>query len=82
MSPVLSVVVPLRDEALNVEPLYHEITRALAALPFEYEVILIDDGSVDETFANLTSIQSRDIRSSPRDPRATSAWTAPRMPVV
>ena len=62
MTPILSVVVPLRDEALNVEPLYDETTRALAALPYDYEMILVDDGSVDETFARLKTIQSRDAR--------------------
>ena len=62
VSPVLSVVVPLRDEALNVEPMYQEVTRALAALPYAYEVILVDDGSIDETFAKLRTIQSGDVR--------------------
>jgi glycosyltransferase involved in cell wall biosynthesis len=58
----LSVVIPLRDEALNVVPLHEELTRILGALHLPYEVLLIDDGSVDETFARLLEVQARDPR--------------------
>ncbi|MSO89119.1 MAG: glycosyltransferase family 2 protein [Rhodospirillaceae bacterium] len=45
---LLSVVVPVRDEAENIAPLIAEIDRALAAhSPFE--VIYVDDGSADDT---------------------------------
>src|ERR1044071_7371783 len=62
LTPVLSVVVPLRDEAMNIELMYEELSRALATLPYPYEVILVDDGSEDETFARAAAIQSRDVR--------------------
>jgi glycosyltransferase involved in cell wall biosynthesis len=62
MTPDLSVVVPLRDEALNVEPLYDELTRALAAVSLPYEVILVEDGSVDSTFEKLAALHARDAR--------------------
>jgi glycosyltransferase involved in cell wall biosynthesis len=62
VTPELSVVVPLRDEALNVEPLYDELTRALAAVPGPYELILVEDGSVDSTFEKLAALQARDPR--------------------
>ena len=58
----LSVVIPLRDEALNVLPLHEELTRVLDTLGLAYEVLLIDDGSVDETFARLREVQARDPR--------------------
>lgn len=47
-APRLSVVVPVKNEALNILPLVEEIERACAPLgPFE--VIYVDDGSTDDT---------------------------------
>jgi dolichol-phosphate mannosyltransferase len=48
----LSVVVPVRNEADNVEPLVREIARALAALR-AFEIVYVDDGSDDRTHAEL-----------------------------
>lgn len=50
-APVLSVVVPVRDEAANILPLVAEITAALAG--FAYEIVYVDDGSTDATPARL-----------------------------
>jgi glycosyltransferase involved in cell wall biosynthesis len=58
----LSVVIPLRDEALNVPPLYDELTRVLVATAVPYELLLIDDGSTDDTFAQLVRLAHRDAR--------------------
>ncbi len=43
----LSVVVPVMNEEENIQPLLQAIRVALA--DFEYEVILVDDGSTDNT---------------------------------
>jgi glycosyltransferase involved in cell wall biosynthesis len=59
---VLSVVIPLKDEALNVSALYEELTGVLVEAAIPYEVILIDDGSTDETFARLVRVQRGDPR--------------------
>lgn len=45
----LSVVVPLYNEAENVEPLLERIHLALAPYPWPWEVVLVDDGSNDAT---------------------------------
>lgn len=62
MTPEVSVVIPLKDEALNVVPLHEELTAVLRALGAEYELILVDDGSEDATFDRLAEIQARDPR--------------------
>ena len=62
MTPEVSVVIPLKDEALNVVPLHEELTPVLRALGAEYELILVDDGSEDATFERLAEIQARDPR--------------------
>lgn len=48
----LSVVVPVKNEAANIEPLIREIVAALGALR-DFEIIYVDDGSTDETLAEL-----------------------------
>lgn len=47
----LSVVITLLNEEENIAPLLDRIRKALAT--FEYEIILVDDGSTDNTVANI-----------------------------
>lgn len=49
--PLLSVVVPVRNEAPNIQPLIEEIHAALQGLV--YEIVYVDDGSTDDTQAHL-----------------------------
>ena len=53
MIPEISIVVPVRNESPNVRPLYVALTTALEAYGHPYEIILIDDGSDDDTFTRL-----------------------------
>jgi len=55
----LSVVIPVYNEEENVEPLIDEIEAALAGLGKSYEIVVVDDGSSDATFAKLRSIRGR-----------------------
>jgi dolichol-phosphate mannosyltransferase len=56
---VISVVVPVRDEARSVELLYDELGAALDGAGHRWETIFVDDGSEDGTFAALTRLHSR-----------------------
>jgi dolichol-phosphate mannosyltransferase len=47
MSPLLSVVVPVKNEAANIAPLIAEIRTALAGV--SHEIVYVDDGSDDGT---------------------------------
>ena len=58
MQPDISVVVPMKNEAPNVEKLYRELSAALQADGRPYEIIIVDDGSTDDTFALLARLQA------------------------
>lgn len=60
--PDISVVVPMRNESPNVSELHAQMTAALAAFGRSYEIVVIDDGSTDDTFARLAAIQAKDAR--------------------
>ena len=62
MPPELSVVIPLRNEAPSLPELYREFTDTLEQWGRSYELVLIDDGSTDETFEVLADLQGRDER--------------------
>jgi dolichol-phosphate mannosyltransferase len=53
----LSVVIPVKDEAANVAPLVAELRAALDGL-LDYEILYVDDGSKDETAAEVTRLQA------------------------
>ena len=62
VTPELSVVIPIHNEAPNLEPLYQELTEALGPWGRAYEIILVDDGSEDASFEILKRIHARDGR--------------------
>lgn len=58
----LSVVVPCFNEADGLERLAAVLTETLPEAVSDFEVILVDDGSQDDTLARLRSIAQRDAR--------------------
>src|SRR4051812_26083067 len=62
MIPELSVVIPVRNESPNIDELYRDLTDALARWGRSYEIVVVDDGSTDDSFAKLCRWQERDER--------------------
>src|SRR6188768_352174 len=62
MGPEISVVIPMRNESLNVEGLFRELTSSLTPFGRSYEILAIDDGSTDDTFQQLAAAQAEDPR--------------------
>ena len=62
MTPELSIVIPVRNESPNIKPLYDELTESLGRYGRSYELVVIDDGSTDDTFAQLAALQAIDPR--------------------
>ena len=60
MNPELSIVIPVRNESPNIRPLYDELTTTLVRGGRSYEIIVIDDGSTDDTFDQLSALQAGD----------------------
>jgi dolichol-phosphate mannosyltransferase len=54
----LSVVVPVRNEEDNIVDLILEIRKSLKN-KIDYEIIYVDDGSVDHTHKNLVTLQKK-----------------------
>lgn len=61
-SPLLSVVVPAYNEEGNLRKLYTEVARALAGVGLTWELILVDDGSRDGTWAEIEALHRQDRR--------------------
>lgn len=62
VNPDLSVVVPVYNEEQNLDALHRELTEVLEQWGRSYELILVDDGSRDGSFAKMAAIQARDAR--------------------
>jgi len=58
----LSIVIPVYNEEENVEPLIGEIETVMTAAATNYQIVAVDDGSRDRTFAVLAEMH----RSRPR----------------
>lgn len=57
---MLSVVVPVYNEQLNIEKFYEEATRAIQSINMNYEIIFVDDGSRDSTPLLLSRLTQQD----------------------
>src|SRR5947207_102925 len=60
--PDVSVVVTVFDEERSVEELYRRTVAALEGLGRPYELIFVDDGSRDGTFARIERLHADDGR--------------------
>lgn len=64
-TPQISVVVPLYNEEENVPQLYGRLTRALADLGIDYELVMVNDGSHDTTAGLIDELRRADDRVCP-----------------
>jgi glycosyltransferase involved in cell wall biosynthesis len=60
--PEISIVVPVHDEEDNVDALYLTLMSSLERLGRTFEVIVVDDGSRDDTYGRLARLAAADDR--------------------
>ncbi|MCD6229083.1 MAG: glycosyltransferase family 2 protein [Candidatus Omnitrophica bacterium] len=58
----ISIIIPAYNEEQNIKPLYESIVDILKPLNKNYEIIFIDDGSMDNTFREIDNLRSLDER--------------------
>jgi dolichol-phosphate mannosyltransferase len=57
----LSVVVPVYNEEESLEPLWAELREVLGSLPLSWEVIFVDDGSLDRSAEVIRGVCESDL---------------------
>jgi len=55
----LSVVIPFFDEGENVDAVVEELHRAMESSPWPWELVLVDDGSRDDTLLRMEAARKR-----------------------
>jgi dolichol-phosphate mannosyltransferase len=64
MKKLISIVTPLYNEEANVDELFLRLTAVFDSLAdrYDFEVIAVENGSIDGTYAKLLAVRSRDAR--------------------
>jgi len=58
----LTILIPVMNEEGNLPTLYERLTASLERIGLPYEVIFVDDGSQDATWALISQLSERDQR--------------------
>jgi len=59
-TPILSVVIPIYNEEMNIRKLYQRLCSALEALGATWEVVYVNDGSKDRSLSILQGLAETD----------------------
>lgn len=60
MEPAVSIVVPCFNEAENIKLFHDAISKIFQELPYHLELIYVNDGSKDDTLAEMKKMQAMD----------------------
>ena len=67
MAPMVSIVIPAFNEAARIESTIQRVQQFLQQFPFPHELIIVDDGSVDETQKVVERNQVSGLRFLPSE---------------
>jgi glycosyltransferase involved in cell wall biosynthesis len=56
---LISVIIPVYNEAENLPTLYEELSKHINRLPYNFEILLVDDGSKDNSAAVACDLADR-----------------------
>ncbi len=57
---MLSVIIPAYNEELSIERAYYTISEILTKEKIDHEIIFVDDGSADETYAKIEALSQKE----------------------
>ncbi len=49
MQKTISIIVPVHNEVMNVPLINEELLHVFSSLPYDYEIIYVNDGSKDDS---------------------------------
>jgi len=61
---ILSIIIPVYNEAENINECYLRLSKVMQAIKFDYELVFVDDGSTDLSWNKLTELHQKDNRVS------------------
>ncbi|MCM3610145.1 glycosyltransferase family 2 protein [Planococcus sp. MERTA32b] len=50
---LISIIVPAYNEEENISPIFEKLVQELAAVPYRYEILFVNDGSKDSTLKEI-----------------------------
>lgn len=59
---MISIVIPVFNEAENIKPLYDEVVSVLEAMRKDYEIIFVNDGSRDSSQQEIENLFKKDSK--------------------
>ena len=57
---LVSIVVPVFNEEDNIQHFYESVCKNMAPLPYDFELVFVDDGSKDRSREILRSLEQKD----------------------
>ncbi len=57
---LISIVVPVYNEQLNIFPMYERITNTFRNMDYRYEIIYVDNCSIDDTVQEIRRLSEQD----------------------
>lgn len=58
----VSVIIPAYNEEANVKRLVRDAIKSVSSYAKKYEIIVVDDGSADNTFKEVSSIKNNNLK--------------------
>ena len=62
MSPDLSIVIPVYNEEKSIQLMYDRLLSSMLKITSNFEIIYVNDGSKDDSFAELVRLSKEDSR--------------------